>query len=71
MKIETTLDEGILFKTYRPIPKIQYLINQPVGNGEVDTTGAWVWEAEETMAYFLTKIYRKYSNHHSMKTKIL
>lgn len=34
---------------------MSYLSKQPVGNGNVDTTGAWVWIGEEVLAYFITK----------------
>ena len=40
-------------KTFKPIPKINYLARQETGQGTVDATGAWVWEAEEVLAYFL------------------
>lgn len=71
METRISVDTGIEFKTYRPVPKIQYLVDQPIGKGEVDTTGAWAWEAEETLAYFLTKMYNKYQNSNEVDTKVL
>lgn len=42
-------------KSYRPVPRIDYLAEQERGIDRVDTTGAWVWEAEEVLAYFLVQ----------------
>ena len=47
-------------KTFKPIPKINYLVRQETGKGTVDATGAWVWEAEEVLAYFLMVQFENY-----------
>lgn len=47
-------------KTFKPIPKINYLARQETGKGTVDATGAWVWQAEEVLAYFLMIQFESY-----------
>lgn len=35
-------------------------MNQELKKGNIDTTGTWVWQAEEILSYFLSKNYKRY-----------
>lgn len=44
------------------MPKIDYLLNQAIGVGAIDTTGVWVWEAEEILSYYITSKFETYKS---------
>lgn len=58
-------------KTYRPIPKINYLAKQDIGAKEIDTTGVWLWEAEEVLAYLLPKSWGRYGGGRTKTMRVL
>ena len=36
------IDE-IVLRTFRPVPKMNYLTKQQIGANKIDTTGVWLW----------------------------